>query len=143
MLDVLESVAFGFLTFASIAFLGCSASNVSPVSERTSCELNVGAVCARAMENYLAEHETWSIRAGPRKTSEVVPLVVPMKMLDGELAAEVDCYMSISADGPWLVDAHVAIQPRSQRAVEYLLDQEVCTNTLPERSLALRSIEPR
>jgi hypothetical protein len=137
-LNILENVAFGFLTLASIAFLGCSASNVSATPGQTSCELNVNALCTKAMAGYLADQATRFPRAGPGKGSPSVPLVVPVKMPDGELAAEVDCDLSVSADGPWLVDARVTIQPSSQQAVEYLLDQELCANMLPERSLALR-----
>jgi hypothetical protein len=137
-LNVLKNIALCFLMLASFAFLGCSASNVTAMPGQTSCELNVDALCARAMESYFAEQVTPFAPAGPRKGSPLVPLVVPVKMPDGELAAEVDCDMSVSADGPWLVDAQITIQPSSQQAVEYLLNQELCTNTLPERSLVLR-----
>jgi hypothetical protein len=121
-----------------MAFLGGGARNVSAMVGQMSCELSVEALCTRTMASYLAEQATEFARAKPRKGSPLVPSVVPLKMPNGELAAEVECNMSVGAQGPWLVDARLTIQPSSQQAVDYLLDQELCTDTLPERSLAPR-----
>ena len=56
-----------------------------------------------------------------------MPLVAPLTLPAGELAAEVDCYVNVDPYGSTVVYAHVAIQPESPQAVEHLRNQDLCT----------------
>ena len=134
----LQKIALGALTLALFALAGCSARSVDPAPEPPRCELNAKAVCASAIENYLAAEAVRPARGEPSKSPHLVPLVAPVT-LRGELAAEADCYVDVDPNGPWLVYAHVAIPPRSPQAIEHLRNQDLCIDESSERRLALKS----
>lgn len=134
-----RTIALGTLALALFALAGCSARSVDPAPEPPRCELNANAVCANAIENYLATAAVLPPRAAPSKSPHLVPLIAPLKSPGGELAAEVDCYVNVDPNGSWLVYAHVAIPPESPQAVEHLRNQDMCTDELPERKLAMES----
>jgi hypothetical protein len=133
----LKNIALGAL--ALFSFAGCSARNVDLATEPPGCELNANAVCASAIENYLTAEALRLAQAAPSKSPHLVPLVAPVSLPGGELAAEVDCYVNVDPNGSWLVYAHVAIPPNSPHAAEHLRDQDLCTNEWPERRLAMDS----
>jgi hypothetical protein len=100
-LNILKNLSLGILTVLSI---GCSVNSVELRTPQPICQLNVDALCDRAIESYVAEQS--SVRPAkeePTETSQLVPLIVPAKMPSGELAAEVDCYASVGTDRSWLV----------------------------------------
>jgi hypothetical protein len=135
----LKKIALAALALAPFAFAGCSARGVDPAPEPPRCELNANVVCASALENYLATEALRLTQAAPSRSPHLVPLVAPVSLPGGELAAEVDCYVNVDPNGSWLVYAHVAIQPSSPQAVEQLRNQDLCTDEWPERRLALES----
>ena len=134
-----RTIALGTLALALFALAGCSARGIDLAPEPPRCELNANAVCASAIENYLATAAVLPARAAPSKSPHLVPLIAPLKSPRGELAAEVDCYVNSDPNGSWLVYAHVAIPPSSPQAVEHLRNQDLCANELPERKLAMES----
>lgn len=134
-----KKIALGALALGLFAIVGCATQPVDAQREQTSCEISLNAICATASENYFAGPAIRPARAMTSKSPHVVPLVAPVTLPGGELAAEVDCYVHVDADGYWLVYAHVAIAPTSQQAVEHLRDQALCVNGSPERRLALGS----
>jgi hypothetical protein len=136
-LNHLKRIALGALGAALFALAGCSVRSAEPAPERPRCELNANAVCASAIENYLAAEAARPAQTAPSKSPHLVPLVAPVSLPGGELAAEVDCYVNVDRGGSWLVYAHVAIPPESSQAVEHLRNQELCTDELPERKLAM------
>lgn len=106
-LSIVKNVRLtGILTLLSIAFLGCSAGNGS-VADQSNCELNLDAVCSRITETLSAKLATLRAHVGPSRGPRLELLIIPVKMPGGELAAEVDCYASLSADSSWLVYAHL------------------------------------
>jgi hypothetical protein len=126
----------GILALALFALTGCSAQNVNPGREQSSCELSLNGVCASAIDSYLAAETARPVKAASSKTASLEPLVAPVNLPDGELATEVDCYVNFDRKGSWLVYAHVAIAPSSPEAVEHLRDHDLCENASPERRLA-------
>jgi hypothetical protein len=128
-----RTIAFGTLALALFALAGCNARSVDPAPESLRCELSANAVCASAIEKYFA---TEAVRGAPPKSPHLVPLVAPVTLSGGELAAEVDCYVNVAPSGSWLVYAHVAIPPSTPQAVRHLRDQDLCTVERPERRLA-------
>jgi hypothetical protein len=129
----------GTLALVSIAILGCGVGNFGSVSYESNCELNLNAVCARIIEAYRGKPSTRTAGVEPARGAQVELLIMPIKMPDGALAAEVDCYTGVTDDGSWLVYAHLAIPPDSQQSVKYLREQELCSKSLPARSLAMGS----
>lgn len=134
-----RTIASGTMALALFALTGCSARSIDLTPEPPRCELNANAVCASAIENYLAAEAVRPARAARPKSPHLVPLVAPLTSPGGELAAEVDCYVNVDSDRSWLVYAHVAIPPESSQAIEHLRNQELCTDELPERKLAMES----
>jgi hypothetical protein len=135
----LTKIVLRTLALALFAFSGCSAQSDDPASEPARCELSVNAVCASAIENYLAAEAVRPAQAAPSKSPHLVPLVAPVTLSGGELAAEVDCYVSVDPYGSWLVYSHVAIPPSSQKALEHLRSQDLCMKERPEHRLAMES----
>jgi len=133
----LKKIALRALGAALFALAGCSAQSADPVPERPRCELNANAVCASAIENYLAAEAARPAQTAPPRSPHVVPLVAPVTLPGGELAAEVDCYVNVDPNGSWLVYAHVAIPPKSPQVAEHLRDEALCTDEWPERRLAM------
>jgi hypothetical protein len=134
----LKKIGLGALALALFALAGCSARSVDPAPEPQRCELNANAVCASAIENYLAAETVRPAQAAQSKSPHLVPLVAPITLPGGDLAAEVDCYVNVDPNGSRLVYAHVAIPPNSPQAAEHLRNQDLCTNE-PERRLAMES----
>jgi hypothetical protein len=134
-----RTIALGTLALALFALAGCSAQSIDLAPEPLRCELNANAVCASAIENYIAAEAVRPARAAPSRNPHLVPLIAPLTSPGGELIAEVDCYVNVDPDGSWLVYAHVAIPPESPQAVEHLRNQDLCRGELPERKLAMRS----
>jgi hypothetical protein len=134
-----RTIALMTLALALFALAGCSARSIDLAHEPPRCELNANAVCASAIENYLAAEAARPARTVPPRSPHLVPLVAPVTLPGGELAAEVDCYVNVDPGESWLVYAHVAIPPESSQAVEHLRNQELCTDELPERKLAMES----
>jgi hypothetical protein len=132
----LKEIVLGALALFSLA--GCSARSVGLATEPPRCELNTNAICASAIENYLTA-EAVRLAQTPSKSPHLVPLVAPLRLPGGELAAEVDCYVNVDPNDYSVVYAHVAIRPESLQAVEHLRDQDLCTNEWPERRLAMES----
>jgi hypothetical protein len=116
----------GTLAWVSIAYLACSVGNFSSVPDGSNCELNLNAVCARVVETYPREPTIRPADVEPTRGAQVDLLIMPIEMPDGELAAEVDCYTSLTDDSSWLVYTHLAIPPDSQQSVKYLREQELC-----------------
>jgi hypothetical protein len=135
----LKKIALGALGAALFALAGCSVRSAEPALERPRCELNANAVCASAIENYLAAEAARPAQTAPSKSPHLVPLVAPVSLPGGELAAEVDCYVNVDPNGSRVVYAHVAIPPESPQAVEHLRNQDLCTDESPERRLAMES----
>jgi hypothetical protein len=133
----LKNSVFSVLAIVLFAQPGCGTRVVHPAPSNASCEVQVGAVCARAIHSYLAEGGQQSHESAPYLRPHLVPLVEPVALPDGELATEVDCYVDIRPSGSRLVYAHVAIPPRSQQAVEHLRNEALCANELSERSFAM------
>jgi hypothetical protein len=133
----LKEIVLGTLAVALSALAGCSARSVELATEPPRCELNANAVCASAIENYLTAEAVRLAQAAPSKSRQLVPLVAPLTLSGGELAAEVDCYVNVDPNGAWLVYAHVAIPPESPQVAERLRDKDLCTEEWPERRLAL------
>jgi hypothetical protein len=113
--------------------------SVDLAAEAPRCELNTDAVCASAIENYLTAEVVRLAQAAPSKSPHLVPLVAPLTLSGGELAAEVDCYVNVDPNGSRVVYAHLAIPPESPQAVEHLRNQDLCTDESPERRLAMAS----
>ena len=134
-----RTIALGTLALALFALAGCSARSVDLAAEPPRCELSANAICASAIENYLTAGAVRLAQAAPSKSPHLVPLVAPVSLPGGELAAEVDCYVNVDPGGSWLVYAHVAIPPESSQAIERLRSQELCTDELPGRKLAMES----
>jgi hypothetical protein len=130
-------VAVGTLALALFALTGCSARSLDPAPEPPRCELNASAVCASAIENYLALETVRPAQDALSKSPRLVPLVAPVTLTGGELAAEVDCYVEVDPNGSWLVDTHVAISPKSPQAIEHLRNKDLCSDEWPERRLAM------
>jgi hypothetical protein len=139
-LNHLKRIALGALGAALFALAGCSVRSAEPAPERPRCELNANAVCASAIENYLAAEAARPAQTAQSRSPYLVPLVAPVTLPGGELAAEVDCYVNVDPNGTWLVYAHVAIPPNSPQVAEHLRDKDLCTDAGPERRLAM---EPR
>jgi hypothetical protein len=135
----LKKIALGAVGAVLFALAGCSARSVDLAAEPPRCELNANAICASAIENYLTAGAVRLAQAAPSKSPHLVPLVAPVTLRGGELAAEVDCYVNVDPNGTWLVYAHVAIPPESSKAIEHLRNQELCTDELPDRKLAMES----
>ena len=135
----LRTIALGTLALAVFALASCSARSVDLAAEPPRCELNANAVCANAIENYLTAEAVRLAQAAPSKSPHLVPLVAPLTLPGGELAAEVDCYVNVDPNGSMVVYAHVAIPPESPQAVEHLRNQDLCTDEWPERRLAMES----
>jgi hypothetical protein len=133
----LKKIALGALGAALFALAGCSVRSAEPAPERPRCELNANAVCASAIENYLAAEAARPAQTAPPRSPHLVPLVAPVTLSGGELAAEVDCYVNVDPNGTWLVYAHVAIPPNSPQVAEHLRDKDLCTDEWPERRLAM------
>ena len=74
------------------------------------------------------------------RTPHLLPLVAPVTLPGGEMAAEVDCYVNVDANGSWLVYAHVAVPPKSPQSLERLRSQDLCIDGRPERRLAMESM---
>jgi len=136
-LNHLKRIALGALGVALFAFAGCSVRSADPAPERPRCELNANAVCASAIENYLAAEAARPAQTAQSRSPYLVPLVAPVTLPGGELAAEVDCYVNVDPNGTWLVYAHVAIPPNSPQVAEHLRDKDLCTDEWPERRLAM------
>lgn len=132
----LKQGALGFLALALVGLLGCIVGSNEAVAVQPTCELNVGAICENSMENYFSEEAVRPARATPLRGARLVPLVTPLKLPGGKLAAAVDCHVAIDLRGVRLVYAYVAISPRSLRAVEHLRDRGLCVNAGPEPQLA-------
>lgn len=130
-------VALGTLALALFALAGCSARSLDQAPEPSRCELNASAVCASVIENYFSAETVRPANLTLSKSPRLVPLVAPVTLPGGELAAEVDCYVAVDPNGSWLVDTHVAISPKSPQAVEHLRDQDLCSDEWPERRLAM------
>jgi len=130
-------VALGTVALALFALTGCSVRSFEPAPESPRCELNANAVCASAIENYLAAESVRPAKVVLSNSPRLVPLVAPVTLPGGELAAEVDCYVNVDPNGSWLVYTHVAIPPESSQAVEHLRNQDLCTNEWSERRLAM------
>jgi hypothetical protein len=135
----LKEILLGTLAVVLFALAGCSARSVDLATEPPRCELNANAVCASAIENYLTAEAVRLAQAAPSKSPHLVPLVAPVSLPGGELAAEVDCYVNVDPNGSRVVYAHVAIPPESPQAVEHLRNQDLCTDAWPERRLAMDS----
>jgi uncharacterized lipoprotein YajG len=103
----LKKIALVTLALALFALAGCSArsDSVDQAPEPPRCELNANAVCASAIETYLAAEAVRPAEGGSSKTPHLVPLVAPVTLPSGELAAEVDCYLNVDPNGSWLVYA--------------------------------------
>jgi hypothetical protein len=110
-----RTIALMTLALALFALAGCSARSIDLAHEPPRCELNVNAICASAIENYLTAGAVRLAQAAPSKSPHLVPLVAPVSLPGGELAAEVDCYVNVDLNGSWVVYAHVAIPPESRR----------------------------
>jgi len=124
------------LTLAPFVLMACTAQSVDSARDQSSCEIKLDAVCANAVDSYLAAEAARPAKAAESKSQRLEPLVAPVKLRDGQLAAEVDCYISFDPNGPWLVYAHLAIPPSSSKAVEHLREHGLCESPSPERSLA-------
>ena len=138
----LKKIALGTLALALFALAGCSSRSVNRVDqapEPPRCELNANAVCASAIETYLAAEAVQPAQAESSKTPHLVPLVAPVTLPGGEMAAEVDCYVNVDPNGSWLVFAHVAVPPKSPQSLERLRSQHLCMDERPERRLAMKS----
>jgi hypothetical protein len=133
----LKKIALGALALFALA--GCSARSVEPAPEPPRCDLNAYAVCASIFENYLAAEAVRPAQAVPSTSPDLVPLVAPVTLPGGELAAEVDCYVTVDPDAAWLVYSHVAIPPSSPKAAEHLRSLDLCTDEQGERRLAMES----
>jgi hypothetical protein len=133
----LKEIVLGTLAVALFALAGCSARSVDLATEPPRCELNTNTVCASAIENYLTTEAVRLAQAAPPKSRHLVPLVAPLTLPGGDLAAEVDCYVNVDPNGSWVVYAHVAIPPKSLQAIEHLRNQDLCTDEWPERRLAM------
>ena len=125
------------LAIALFAQSGCGTQVVHPTSPNANCEVRVSAVCARAINSYLAEGGQQSNESVPSLGPRLVPLVEPVALPNGQLAIEVGCYVDIRPSGSRLVYAHVAIPPRSQQAVEDLRDEALCADEVSQRSYAM------
>jgi hypothetical protein len=136
----LKEIAFGTLALALFALAGCSAQSVDPAPEPPRCELNANAVCASAIETYLAAEAVRPAQGESSRTPHLVPLVAPVTLPGGEMAAEVDCYVNVDPNGSWLVYAHVAVPPKSPQSLERLRRQNLCMDERPERRLAMESM---
>ncbi len=132
----LKPGAFGLLAYAALAFTGCSVPSRGSVAADPTCELSVSAVCSQAINSYRGEEAIRSANVKPWKGTQLEPMVMPVMLPSGELAAEADCYVAISRDEIWVVYAQVAISPTSSRAVEYLGDRGLCIDAGSERRLA-------
>jgi hypothetical protein len=77
------------------------------------------------------------VQVAPSRSPHLVPLVSPVTLPGGELAAEVDCHVNVDPGGSWLVYAHVAIPPNSPQAAEHLRNQDLSTDEWSERKLAM------
>lgn len=139
MRNDLKKIALGALALSLFAFVGCATQTADTGRDQASCEISLNAVCATVTENYFAGEGVRPAQAAPSKNPHVVPLVAPVTLPGGELAAEVDCYVNTDSNGYWLVYAHVAIPPSSPQAVAHLRDHDLCVNESPERTLALSS----
>jgi hypothetical protein len=135
----LKEIVLGTLVLALFAIAGCSARSIGPAPEPPRCELDAKAVCASAIENYLAAEAVRPAQAALSRSPHLVPLVAPVTLPGGELAVEVDCYLNVDPNGSWLVYAHVAIPPNSPQAAEHLRNQDLCTGERPERAVAMGS----
>jgi hypothetical protein len=82
-----------------LLLVGCSARRVDLTREPAGCELKADAVCASAFENYLTAEVMRAVESPPSQRPHVMPLVVPVKLPGGELAAEVDCYVNVKPEG--------------------------------------------
>jgi hypothetical protein len=132
----LKEAALRTLTLVLFVLSGCGMLTTTSGREQLSCEVNVSTVCAKAIDAYLADKGVRYAQAAPASGPQLVPLVAPITMASGNLAAEVDCYVDVDPNGSWLVYAHAAIQPSSLEAVEHLRRQELCASESPERRLA-------
>jgi len=130
-------VALGILALVLFTLTGCSAITFDPAADPPRCELNARAVCASAIENYLAAEAVRPALAALSKGPRLVPLVAPVTLPGGGLAAEVDCYADVDPNGPRLIYTHVAIPPKSPQAAGRLRNQDLCTDDWPERRLAI------
>jgi len=79
------------LAIVLFAQSGCGTQVAHPASPNASCEVQVGAVCARAINSYLAEGGRLSDDSATSLGPRLVPLVEPVPLANGELATEVDC----------------------------------------------------
>ncbi|PWT80637.1 MAG: hypothetical protein C5B58_11210 [Acidobacteria bacterium] len=118
------------LVIVLFAQSGCGI-HVHPALPNASSEVQVGAVCARTINSYLVEGGQQLDESVPSLGPRLVPLVEQVALPNGELATEVDCYVDIRPSGSWLVYAHVAIPPPSQRAVEHLRNAALAQTNYP------------
>lgn len=125
------------LTLVSLIVVGCSAANDGHIA--VPCRVSLDAICATAISNYFANGQVQPARSGLSRGPLLVPLVAPVTMANGELAAEADCYAAVEAGGPWLVYAHLAIPPRSEADLEHLRNESLCADGGPEQGLAFGS----
>jgi hypothetical protein len=117
------------------ALLGCSAHTPAAEPERTGCELNLNAVCAKAIDNYAATRVERSTQRDPADGAHLVPLVAWVALTGGQGTADVDCYVSVDSKAPWLVYAHETVLPGRSAIINALRDEDFCVNAPPERSL--------
>ena len=136
MLTSLKTFGFGVQMLILLTLIGCGARIPLAESEGTGCELDLNAVCARAIENYTAVGEiVQSTRRELPNPAQLVPLVVPIALTTKDQTADVDCYFSVDSKGPWLVYAHEIVLPPSSKVGDALREQDFCANTFPERRL--------
>ena len=110
----------------AIALAGCSELAPQPQS---SCEVMVEQICSRAAAAQVLDG-TLAVNYSSRpKESQVVPLIVPVSGQNGDLAAEVDCYVNTESGNVSIVHSDLAIPPQSQESVELLRSRHLCADS--------------
>jgi hypothetical protein len=124
MLNSLNTFGLGAQMLILLTLVGCSARIPLAERERTGCELDLNAVCAHAINRYTTAEETMpSTQRESPNAAHLVPLVVSIALMGRDRQADVDCYISMEYQGPWLVYAHEIVLPRSSKVLGALREQ--------------------
>ena len=113
----------GLVAITSIA--ACS----EAVPRESTCQLMTDQICSEAAEAQLgAGVLPVNVSSHPTE-AQVIPLVVPIQRKDGDLAAEVDCFVKIDLQGYSVVRSRTAIPPSSPESVDFLEVRHLCTES--------------
>ncbi len=119
-------IALGVVALCSLMLSACSGQEELSDRQPPKCHLLASEVCGDIMEAGLHTGATPISDTARLENARVLPLVIPVSLPNGDLAAVIDCYVNTDLRSYSIVRARVAIPPRSPRAVEYLRDQQLC-----------------